>query len=200
MSAKAQAAGSLGLSLDDHLAEMAGEEAAPGGGSAAAVCAAMAAALVCSVARQSREQWEDAVAMAAQAEQLRARAALLAELDARAFDQALRTLAEPGDGSPDRDARLERSLTRAAELPLEIVEIGADVTELAAQTADRCDPKVKADAIAAATLAEAASRAGATLVEVNLTTTEEDPRVDLARSLVARARISCERALGSDSV
>lgn len=198
MSAEAQATGHLGRSLDDHLDEMAGEEAAPGGGSAAAVCAAMAAALVVSVARQSRERWDDAMAIAAQAEQLRSRAALLVELDARAFDQALRALAERREGgSPERDAELEQSLARAAELPLEIAEIGADLAELAAETSGRCDIKVQADAMAAATLAEAASRAATGLVEVNLTTTEGDARMSAARSLVARAGASRERALGS---
>jgi len=195
-----ETAGALEQPLGALLAEIAGEEPAPGGGSAAAVCTAMAAALVASVARLSRERWEGALAVVAQAEQLRGRVALLVEMDARAFDQALRTLAERDEiAAPERDARLEQSLARAAELPLEIAEISADVAELAALASSHCNPEVRADGAAAAILAEAATRTAAGLVEVNLTMTGDDPRVGVARSLLtcaeeSRGRVLDERA------
>ena len=190
--------GALDQPLGTLLAEIAGEEPAPGGGSAAAVCAAMAAALVVSVARLSRERWEGALATVAQAERLLSRAALLAEMDASAFDQALRTLAERDEiASHERDARLEQSLARAAELPLEIAEISADIAELAALASSHCTPEVRADGVAAATLAEAATRTAAGLVEVNLTVTDDDPRLSVARSLLACAEASRGQALDS---
>lgn len=196
MGDKGETAGALEQPLGDLLAEIAGEEPAPGGGSAAAVCTAIAAALVASVARLSRERWEGALAVVAQAEQLRGRVALLVEMDARAFDQALRTLAERDEIAADeRDARLGQSLARAAELPLEIAEISADVAELAALASSHCDPEVRADGVAAAILAEAAARTAAGLVEVNLTVTDDDPRVGVARSLLVCAEESRDRVL-----
>jgi len=141
-----------------------------------------------------------AMTLVAQAEQLRGRVALLVEMDARAFDQALRTLAERDEiAAPERDARLEQSLARAAELPLEIAEISADVAELAALASSHCNPEVRADGAAAAILAEAATRTAAGLVEVNLTMTGDDPRVGVARSLLtcaeeSRGRVLDERA------
>jgi methenyltetrahydrofolate cyclohydrolase len=188
--------GALDRPLGTLLTEIAGEEPAPGGGSAAAFCAAMSAALVASVARLSRERWNGALAAVAQAERLRSRAALLVEMDARAFDQALRTLAERDEIAPhERDTRLEQSLERAAELPLEIAEISADVAELASLASSHCIPEVRADSVSAAILAEAAARTAAGLVEVNLTVNDGDPRLSVVRSLLARAEASRGQAL-----
>ena len=58
-----------------------------------------------------------------------------------------------------------------------------DVAALAAVVAERGEQALRADAVAAALLAEAAARAAATLVEVNLGTTSSDERVARARDL-----------------
>jgi formiminotetrahydrofolate cyclodeaminase len=50
------------------------------------------------------------------------------------------------------------------------------VAELAASVADDSTPAVRGDAVAAVVLAEAAVRAAAQLVEINLRDRREDPR------------------------
>jgi len=65
---------------------------------------------------------------------------------------------------------------------------------LAAVVAERGDQAMRADAVSAALLAEAAARAAATLVEVNLGTTSSDERVARARDLAGSATAAAQRA------
>ncbi len=184
----------LGAFLDD----LAGEDAAPGGGSAAAITAAMAAGLAASVARLSAASWEGAGGAVAQAEALRLRVGPLVELDARAYDEALRTLAKRDQiAEPERNERIGEALERAADVLLRIAEAAADAAELAALVAEEGEHAIRADAAAAVILAEAAARTAASLVEINLTTTEEDPRIARARELLSLAEAARERAVAA---
>lgn len=167
----------------------------PGGGSALAFTVAMAAAVVRMAARASQESWDVAAGVAAQADQLRARAAPLAQLDAEVYDQALAVRDGAAALSPEkRDWEIGKAFAAAAEPPLEIARAAADVAELAAEVAVSGDPRVRADAVAAVTLAAAAARAAVTLVEVNLTAVEGDPRVAEAQRLAAAADAALSRA------
>jgi formiminotetrahydrofolate cyclodeaminase len=162
-------------------------EAGPGpaGGSAAALAATMASGLVRLVARVSHD-WEDGPGIAAQAAALGDRTLVLADEDHRAYAHAVEQLRDP-----DRDATLGRALRRAAEIPLQISEAAADVAMLAALAARDGAESVRADAWAAAVLAEAASSAAARLVHVNLTTLPDDDlstRADLASGAATAAR------------
>ena len=159
--------------------------AGPAGGSAAAVAATMAAGLVRLVARVSGD-WADAPGVAAQASALGDRSLLLADDDHRAYARAMAELAAPG-----RDATLGAALRRAAEVPLQIAETAADVAMLAALAAQEGSETVRADAWAAAALAEAATVAAARLVHVNLATRPDDDlcaRADAAAGSAASAR------------
>ena len=93
-----------------------------------------------------------------------------------------------------RDWEIGRAFARAAEPPLEIARVAADVAELAAQLAEGGDPRVRADAIAAAALAAGAAHGAVALVAVNLTALDGDPRVAEARELADNARRSATRA------
>ncbi len=68
-----------------------------------------------------------------------------------------------------------------------------DVAALAAVVAERGDQAMRADAVSAALLAEAAARAAATLVEVNLGTTSSDERVTGRRDLAGSATAAAQR-------
>jgi formiminotetrahydrofolate cyclodeaminase len=167
----------------------------PGGGSALAFTVAMAAAVVRMAARASKDSWDAAGGVAAQADALRARAAPLAQLDAEMYDSALAVR----DGaatlsSEKRDWEIGKAFAAAAEPPLEIARIAADVAELGAEVALSGDPRVRADAVAAATLAAAAARAVVTIVQVNLTSVEGDPRVAEAERLARTAEDAVARA------
>lgn len=170
----------------------------PAVGSAAALVTATAAALVAKAARTSTAYWHEADAAAAQAEALRARAAPLAQADAEAYERAVRHLDEPRDPSPERrDFQLGRALDEAAVIPLRIAAAAADVAELAAATAEHGNPNLRPDAAGAAVLAEAAARAAAHLVAVNLAVGPADERVRDADAHVAAAAAAARRALTS---
>jgi formiminotetrahydrofolate cyclodeaminase len=85
-------------------------------------------------------------------------------------------------------------------VPLEVAEIGDRVAALAADVAERGNPAVHGDALAAAQLAAAAARAAAALVQINLAGTPADPRAALAARLAAHAeRLAAAAARGHGS-
>lgn len=166
----------LEKTLARFLERVAAETPAPGGGAVAAVVVAMGAALVEMVARFSGAG--DAVA-AAQA--LRERAAPLAQADADAYAAFLA-------------ARDEAAHSRTVEVPLEVAAIGAEVAALAADLAERGNPNLRGDAVAAALAASAGATAGAKLVEINLEG-RADERLARAREYASAASAATARAL-----
>jgi methenyltetrahydrofolate cyclohydrolase len=176
------------LSIGDLLAALGAQQGAPAGGSAAAVTLAIAAAVVEMAARASGPRWAQAGGAVAQAAALRSRSVQLAELDGAAYDAAVAAL-RAGGGQD-----LERALSQAAAVPLQIAHTGADVAQLACEVAEHCEPDLGADAAVAAMLASAATRGAAGLVEVNLGTITGDPRAVEAGALVAQADSAAERA------
>jgi len=183
-------------SLAAFLDELEAPAPSPCGGSAAAVAAAMGAALVTMVARASTA-WPDAAGVATQARALRSRLVALADEDAEAFGAVLVAMRE-STGSPEqRDFALGTALLRAAEVPLRIAESSADVAELAAQTAVEGSAHLRADASAAAALAEAATHAAAHLVDINLATVRGDAHSARAAELAGAAATARSRALGT---
>ena len=189
----------LDLRIDDFLDRLAEGGRAPGGGSAAALSVAFAAGLVAMVARCSRGSWDDATGVAAQSLAIKERAAQLARTDADAWQQASAALGEAGgDGDPEgRDRELEQKLGRAAAVPLEIAELGADAAALAALVGEYCEGAYRADAAAAAALASGGASAAAHLVQVNLTVQEGDERLKRARASEQAAAESAKRTLAS---
>ena len=180
--------------LEELLDAIAEDTVVPGSGSVAGVVAAMAAALTAMAARRSRGTWADAAGAVAQAEALRRRAAPLAHEDAEAYAEvALRLSGERGG----RDYELGRALSRAAEVPLLIAQVAADVAALAKDVAERGDPAVRGDATGAALLAEAAARSAAHLVEINLGTGVGDLRVLSAQSLATAASAWADAAVAA---
>ena len=193
----------LDLSITAFLDGLAARDRAPGGGSAAALTVAFAAGLVAMVARSSREVWDDAPGIAAQALTLQDRASSLTHIDAQAWDDALAALREAADPTESEgngarsDLDLERKLERAAAIPLEIAELGADAAVLAAYAGEEGDLAYRADAAAAAALAAGGARAAAHLVEVNLGIRPGDERLARARASEKAATEAAERLLAS---
>jgi methenyltetrahydrofolate cyclohydrolase len=173
--------------LDDLWERLAEPRTAPGGGSAAAIAARLATALVAKAARRSADSWPDAPGVAAQAVSLGNRCSELAEADSRAFGAALEALEE----RRRIEVRLEESVTTL----LAIAEAAADVAELAALTAEKCDGTFRGDAVTGALLAEAGGCAAAVLVASNLGVTREDDRLRRAQKLAGQATAAVRRAL-----
>jgi len=164
------------------------ETSAPGGGSVAAIVGAMGASLAAMAARFSKEQWQDAVGAVAQAEALKARLLPLAEEDAQAYENVLLALRMEDVDGEVRDAAIGDALSRATDVPLAIAEASLDVAALACELAERGNRNLHGDAAAAVFFAEAALRASANLVEINLATREGDERLERARELVEIVR------------
>jgi formiminotetrahydrofolate cyclodeaminase len=95
-----------------------------------------------------------------------------------------------------RDARLGSDLALAAYTPLSIAEVAADAAELAAVLAAGANPEVRADAVVAACLAEAAARGAAHLVRINLGVSPDDERIGVAEAHAEAAGQARARALG----
>ncbi len=193
-----------GLSLTALLEELAAPREVPGAGSALAAALATAAAVVQMAARLSPDSWTDAAGVAAQAEALRERATRLVDEDADAYRRALeaRATADETAKPEQRDSRLEASPAKpptpdqrdwalgrvtaaAAEPPLALARLAADLAELCAAAGQRVEPRVHADVAAAAALAAAVARGARELVATNLTALPGDVRVKEADRLVA---------------
>jgi len=139
----------------------------PSAGAAAAWACGLAAALV-------------EMAGGERAGPLRARALELADRDAEVYERVL-----AGDAT----------VADAAGPPLEIAEVGAALTEQAAETARRAGPALRGEALTAVMLAEAACRSAALLVGIDIGETD-DGRLARARDLARRA--AALRAEASD--
>jgi formiminotetrahydrofolate cyclodeaminase len=178
-----------GLTLPALLEELAAPNEVPGAGSALAAALAAAAAVVQMAARLSPESWTDAPGVAAQAEALRERAVLLVDEDAEAYRQALaaRAAADEKARPEQRDWALGQITAAAAEPPLRLARLAADLAELCAAAGARVEPRVHADVAAAAALAAAVARGARELVATNLTALAGDTRVEEADRLVAAA-------------
>jgi methenyltetrahydrofolate cyclohydrolase len=186
------------LAFEELLDTIAAETPAPGGGSVAAFVTEMAASLAAMAARFARD-WDGAAGAVAQAETLRHRAAPLAGEDAVAFENVLTAMRMPTELEPEvRNTLIGETLSRAADVPLEIAECAASVAELAAEIAVCGNPNLRGDAAAASILASSAARAAANLVEINLSTVEGDDRVERARAIVRSAEAAAARASGTE--
>jgi methenyltetrahydrofolate cyclohydrolase len=180
----------LALRLDEFLDALAATTPVPASGVAAAIVGAMAAELVAMTARATTG-WADSAGVAAQARALASRLRPLAAADAAAFARVLELRADA-----NLDARdLGPALERAADIPLQIADACAATAELAALAAERAVGHERADAVAAAALAEGATRAAAALVVANLATVAGDKRATKADEHVRVASLARERAL-----
>jgi methenyltetrahydrofolate cyclohydrolase len=178
-----------GLPLPALLEELAAPREVPGAGSALAVALATAAAVVQMAARLSPDSWADAAGVAAQAEALLYRATALVDEDADAYRRALeaRAAADETAKPEQRDWTLGQITAAAAEPPLAIARLAADLAELCAAAGSRVEPRVHADVAAAAALAVAVARGARELVAANLTALPGDMRVEEADRLAAAA-------------
>jgi formiminotetrahydrofolate cyclodeaminase len=169
--------------IAEWLDELAARTPAPGGGAGAAFAAATAAALVeMAAAFAAARPAADAnlVNVRDRAATLRKRLLELADEDALAYGAVL-------TARGDR-AAMDTALSAAAEPPLKIATAAAEAAELAVAAATAPgNEHLLGDATAGAAIAEAAARAAARLVELNLERAPGDVRLLEARELSQRA-------------
>jgi methenyltetrahydrofolate cyclohydrolase len=189
----------LDARLGSFLERISSPEDPLGGGSAAAVVVGIAAALVGMAARAS-SAWPEAAGAIAQAEQLRSRAAPLAQSDADVYAEAREILSRRTSLEPEsRDETIRIALARSADVPLLIAATACDVTALAAHVAENGAGEIRGDAAVAAMLAESAARAAANLVQINLATMPDDERLARARRFVSESSSHARRAMAESS-
>jgi len=155
--------------LGTFLGLVADRAPAPGGGAVAAVSLSLAAALVTMAARFTAAAGDPDPPVAVQAERLRLRAAELADIDAAAYGSVIAAYAR--SPAVDRDSRRDRirsALQGATEIPLELTEIGAQITVLAASLVEHGNPNLRGDARTALLLAQSSVRSAAALVGINV--------------------------------
>ena len=187
----------LGLSLEGFLELAASREPAPGGGAVAAVAVALAAALSSMAARFSTDHLAEAPALAERAERLRAEVMPLARADAAAYGRVLEAYraSSDGDDKEKRRRKIREALSGAAEVPLSIAEIGAEVARIATRLVEEGNPNLRGDGVAALEFAAAGVRAAAKLVELNVSAGgADDGRIARAGELVADAAAAQEAA------
>jgi len=176
-------------SLGEFLDLVAKRQPAPGGGAVAAVTVAVAASLVAMAARYSADLLDGGEALIDDAERLRAGAANLADDDAEAYGAVIAAWAASSGDERSRRQQVDAALTRAAGVALEVAELGAETARLAGRLAVEGKRDVRGDAATALLLAEAATRAAAHLVTVNVETAGGDGHlVGRAGDSVATAR------------
>jgi methenyltetrahydrofolate cyclohydrolase len=180
--------------VPELLARVASADASPGSGAVAAIVTALAAGVAAGVAGSSPD-WPESRAAQVQGRRLLERSIRLAPRNEAAFHEALAALALSEHVEPEvRSDAIRDTLERGAAVPLRIAAVAADTAELAAHVAEHCEPTFRADAAAAARLAEGAARACVELVATNLGVTEEDERLSWARRLAEAAGDSARHA------
>lgn len=132
-------------------------------------------------ARLSTRQLSDVEDLLGRAESLREQATPLAQADAEAYGRVIEAQREGGD--------VKAALSEAADVPLEVAEVGAEVAGIAARLVESGNPNLRGDALTAVLLAEAGTRAAASLVGINLSAADaDDERLDHARELARSAK------------
>lgn len=188
------------LSLAGFADEVSRESPAPGGGSVSAAVGALAAALASMVAALAWARStdpsarEEARRLGRSAQALKDRLLEAVEADARAFEAVLaaRRLARR---TPEETAAREKivgeATTRAARVPLEVLEAAVEASGLALDCARAAPPGAMSDVGVAAAAALAAAEGASLNVRINLPSLA-DRR--LAGELDARRRQLLQRA------
>lgn len=158
--------------IRDFLSALASKDAVPGGGGASALAGALGAALGCMVGNLTvgkaryKEAEPELYRLMEEARQLQERLAELIQADADGFAPLSRVYAMD-KSHPDYAAEKERCLRKAAEAPLEIMELSCRMIELHGQFAEKGSKLAVSDAGTGAALCQAAMYGGALNVLAN---------------------------------
>lgn len=169
--------------LQTYLDDLASSKSTPGGGSAAAVSGSMAAALACMVCQLTlgKEKYadvqEEITDLLKQAEKQRQRFQQLMAEDIAAYGKLSACFKMPRGSAEERQARAEavqKSLTEAALVPLEMSERAVAVAKICERVAEIGNANILSDIAAAAMLAASAGTGAAWMVRVNLKSLKDE--------------------------
>ena len=179
------------LGIAEFLRELSAPTPTPGAGGALSTTAAIAAALVEMTARISADRGgsklnnEQLQKLAGRASELGEEAAGLGDADAVAYAEVLEAMKASSD-DPTRPERVRSALSAAAEPPLQLAAVAAELTEAAGDVVKGGRASVRGDALAGVVLAEAACCGASRLVAIDVDD-PGDPRVAEAEAYAGRA-------------
>ena len=173
------------------LDELASSSPAPGGGSAAALAAAIGAALVSMVANLTvgKKLYVDVQAdiqrILVRSEALRHKCQDLLEKDVAAYTQVSLVYKMPKDTDEQKAARadaMQKALKNATTVPMELAQVCVEILELCPEAAEKGNVNAVSDAGVGALMAEAALRAAALNVLINLGSIKDEAFVQKERA------------------
>ena len=171
----------LNQPLARFLDDAGAKRASPGGGSVAALAAALGVALGEMAANYSASRGDEATrnTVAALLDKLQRTSAALRQLvgeDMEAYERFASARKLSAD-TPDREAQVRAAASVATLVPLETVALAAAALDVMSELRPVCNTYLVSDLRAGAILAEAAARAAAENVRINLPDLpEEDAR------------------------
>ncbi|MDR3254329.1 MAG: cyclodeaminase/cyclohydrolase family protein [Synergistaceae bacterium] len=187
--------------IEKFLGELASDAPAPGGGSVAALGGALSAALVSMVANLTvgkekyKDNWAAMAGVRERSEHLRTEFARLADEDTESFNVFMAAMKMPRDTDEKKASRkkaMEEASKGATEIPLRTLESCARASEVALDAAKLGNPNAASDAGSAALFAEAAGRAAAYNVRINLPGISDEAFAAQARERMSKALSSID--------
>ncbi|MDR1916041.1 MAG: cyclodeaminase/cyclohydrolase family protein [Synergistaceae bacterium] len=163
--------------LQDFLDVLASDAPAPGGGSVAALGGALGAALVTMVSNLTigkekyRDNWSEMETIRSGSEKLRAKFIKLMNDDTESFNVFMAAMKMPKDTDEQKALRrdaMESASKGATEVPMTTLECCAEMAATALMAAKLGNKNAASDAGSAALLADAAGKAAAYNVRINL--------------------------------
>jgi glutamate formiminotransferase/formiminotetrahydrofolate cyclodeaminase len=192
--------------INVFLEELSSGSPAPGGGSVAALGGALGAALVSMVTNLTigkekyKENWAAMEKTRSDSEHLMSAFVRLINEDTESFNEFMAAMKLPKDTDEQkatRGAAMELASKNATEVPLRTLENCVKIASLAVKAAQFGNPNTASDAGSAALFAEAAGKAAAYNVRINLSSIKDTEFTELAKkrmseSLESLAKLSSE--------
>jgi formiminotetrahydrofolate cyclodeaminase len=178
-------------SVRTFLDELASSAPAPGGGSAAALAAAIGAALVSMVAnltvgkKDYAHVQDDIQRILKRSEELRHKCLELLEGDVAAYTEVSLAYKMPRDTEEQKAARsaaIQKALKAATAVPMELAEACVEILNLCPESAEKGNVRAVSDVGVGALMAEAALRAAALNVLINLGSIKDESFVQQSRA------------------
>ena len=177
--------------VNTFLDELASSAPAPGGGSAAALAAAIGAALVSMVAnltvgkKDYANVQEDIQRILGRSEALRHKCQELLDADVAAYTEVSKVYKMPRDTEEQKQARsaaMQKALKNATAVPMQLAEACVEILDLCPESAEKGNVRAVSDVGVGALMAEAALRAAALNVLINLGSIKDESFVKKERA------------------
>ncbi len=172
-----------GKKISEFISELSSPAPTPGGGSASAIVGSTAAALIVmdcnlTLGKKAYAGVRGQVAdIRKRGEKICRTLLRLADSDARSFEAVMKAISLPRDTELQKLKRFERiqsALKRATEVPLEIMNLCAELEEMANFMAEYGNRSSRSDALVGSLMAEAALKGAYENLEINLESIKDE--------------------------